>query len=111
MAINVDQSEATATMRNLALARFGAGLHPLRHPALRPAFPAGRGRGRVLPRHRRLPHVLVPQEGGRHRHRAVPHRAASYVLAAPLSALIMDHVDWFGLSSWRWMFILEGAPA
>ncbi|MGW3563868.1 MFS transporter [Streptomyces sp. NPDC000941] len=36
---------------------------------------------------------------------------ASYVLAAPLSALIMDHVDWFGLSGWRWMFILEGAPA
>ncbi|MFF7653098.1 MFS transporter [Streptomyces sp. NPDC007983] len=35
---------------------------------------------------------------------------ASYVLAAPLSALIMDHVDWFGLSGWRWMFILEGAP-
>ena len=29
---------------------------------------------------------------------------ASYILAAPLSALIMDHVDWFGLS-------LEGAPA
>ncbi|MFJ9558449.1 MFS transporter [Streptomyces fuscichromogenes] len=36
---------------------------------------------------------------------------AAYVLAAPLSALIMDHVDWFGLSGWRWMFILEGALA
>ncbi|MEU4892721.1 MFS transporter [Streptomyces sp. NPDC044780] len=36
---------------------------------------------------------------------------ASYILAAPLSALIMDHVHWFGLSGWRWMFILEGAPA
>ncbi|MFI0816257.1 MFS transporter [Streptomyces sp. NPDC021098] len=36
---------------------------------------------------------------------------ASYVIAAPLSALIMDQVHWFGLSGWRWMFILEGAPA
>ncbi|MFJ9626092.1 MFS transporter [Streptomyces sp. NPDC101175] len=36
---------------------------------------------------------------------------ASYVFAAPLSALIMDHVHWFGLSGWRWMFILEGIPA
>ncbi|MGP3769641.1 MFS transporter [Streptomyces sp. SDT5-1] len=36
---------------------------------------------------------------------------ASYVLAAPISTLIMGHVDWFGLSGWRWMFLLEGAPA
>ncbi|WP_256991786.1 MULTISPECIES: MFS transporter [unclassified Rhodococcus (in: high G+C Gram-positive bacteria)] len=24
--------------------------------------------------------------------------------------LILDHVDWFGLSSWRWIFILQGLP-
>lgn len=23
---------------------------------------------------------------------------------------ILDHVDWFGLSSWRWIFIIQGAP-
>ena len=33
------------------------------------------------------------------------------VLGAPISGLILDHVHWFGLSSWRWLFILEGIPA
>lgn len=33
------------------------------------------------------------------------------VLGAPLSGLILDHVHWFGLSSWRWLLILEGLPA
>jgi len=30
---------------------------------------------------------------------------------APLSGVILDHVHWFGLSSWRWLLILEGIPA
>ena len=33
------------------------------------------------------------------------------VLGAPLSGIILDHVHWFGLSSWRWLLILEGLPA
>ena len=33
------------------------------------------------------------------------------VLGAPISGLILDHVQWFGLSSWRWLLILEGLPA
>ena len=33
------------------------------------------------------------------------------VLGAPVSGLILDHVHWFGLSSWRWLLILEGFPA
>jgi ACS family tartrate transporter-like MFS transporter len=33
------------------------------------------------------------------------------VLGAPISGLILDHADWFGLSGWRWLFILEGLPA
>jgi MFS family permease len=33
------------------------------------------------------------------------------VLGAPLSGLILDHAHWFGLSSWRWLLILEGLPA
>lgn len=47
-------------------------------------------------------------------------RALSYVLAAPMialiigapvSTLILDHVNWFGIASWRWLFIIEGLPA
>src|SRR5215831_2433476 len=33
------------------------------------------------------------------------------VLGAPISGLILDHADWLGLSSWRWLLILEGLPA
>jgi ACS family tartrate transporter-like MFS transporter len=33
------------------------------------------------------------------------------VLGSPLSGVILDHVHWFGLGSWRWLLILEGIPA
>jgi MFS transporter, ACS family, tartrate transporter len=33
------------------------------------------------------------------------------VIGAPLSGMILDHAHWFGLSSWRWLLILEGIPA
>lgn len=33
------------------------------------------------------------------------------VLGLPLSRLIMEHVQWGGLSGWRWVFILEGIPS
>src|SRR5713226_9589799 len=33
------------------------------------------------------------------------------VLGAPVSGLVLDHVNWLGLSSWRWLLILEGIPA
>jgi len=33
------------------------------------------------------------------------------ILGAPTSGFILDHVHWFGLSSWRWLLILEGLPA
>jgi MFS family permease len=33
------------------------------------------------------------------------------IIGAPVSGLILDHVHWLGLSSWRWLFILEGFPA
>ena len=32
-------------------------------------------------------------------------------LGAPISGFILDHAHWFGLSSWRWLLILEGLPA
>ncbi len=33
------------------------------------------------------------------------------ILGAPVSGFILDHVHWLGVSSWRWLLILEGAPA
>jgi len=33
------------------------------------------------------------------------------ILGAPISGLILDQVHWLGVSSWRWLLILEGMPA
>jgi len=33
------------------------------------------------------------------------------IVGAPISGLILDHFHWLGLSSWRWLLMLEGAPA
>ncbi|MGZ7057626.1 MAG: MFS transporter, partial [Candidatus Angelobacter sp.] len=33
------------------------------------------------------------------------------ILGAPISGFLLDHAHWAGLSSWRWLLILEGVPA
>lgn len=33
------------------------------------------------------------------------------ILGGPLSGFILDYVHWLGLSSWRWLLVLEGVPA
>jgi ACS family tartrate transporter-like MFS transporter len=33
------------------------------------------------------------------------------IIGAPISGFILDHVRWMGVSSWRWLLILEGIPA
>jgi ACS family tartrate transporter-like MFS transporter len=33
------------------------------------------------------------------------------ILGSPVSGIILDHVHWLGVSSWRWLLILEGFPA
>ncbi|CAJ0797010.1 MFS transporter [Ralstonia holmesii] len=35
----------------------------------------------------------------------------SFIVGAPLSTWMMDHIHWFDWSGWRWMIVLEGAPA
>ena len=35
----------------------------------------------------------------------------SNVVGAPVSGLILDHIHWLGLSSWRWLLVLEAIPA
>ncbi len=36
---------------------------------------------------------------------------ASNIIGAPLSGWILDHIHWMHWSSWRWLLVLEGAPA
>jgi D-galactonate transporter len=33
------------------------------------------------------------------------------LVGAPLSGVILDHAHWAGVSSWRWLLVLEGFPA
>jgi len=35
----------------------------------------------------------------------------SNVIGAPVSGWILDHVHWLGVSSWRWLLVLEAIPA
>lgn len=37
--------------------------------------------------------------------------AVNNIITGPISTYIMTNVMWFGLSGWRWLFILEGTPA
>jgi len=37
--------------------------------------------------------------------------AVNSIVGAPVSGFILQHVHWFGVASWRWLFILEGIPA
>jgi MFS transporter, ACS family, tartrate transporter len=33
------------------------------------------------------------------------------LVGAPVSGFILDHAHWAGMSSWRWLLVLEGIPA
>ncbi|MEU6443105.1 MFS transporter [Streptomyces sp. NPDC047046] len=35
---------------------------------------------------------------------------AGLIVGSVSAGLILDHVDWFGLASWRWLFVLQGLP-
>jgi ACS family tartrate transporter-like MFS transporter len=52
---------------------------------------------------------------GKERARAIAALALAQPIALILGSLtggwILDHVRWFGLSSWQWVFILQGLPA
>jgi len=37
--------------------------------------------------------------------------AVANIIGAPASGWVLDHVHWLGVSSWRWLLILEGLPA
>jgi len=33
------------------------------------------------------------------------------IFGGPISGLILDHIHWLGLSSWRWLLVLEALPS
>ncbi|WCK53207.1 MFS transporter [Aneurinibacillus sp. Ricciae_BoGa-3] len=35
----------------------------------------------------------------------------SNIIGAPISGLILDHIHWAALASWRWLYLFEGVPA
>lgn len=37
--------------------------------------------------------------------------AVNSIVGSPISGFILDHAHWLGVSSWRWLLILEGIPA
>src|ERR1700752_2393612 len=37
--------------------------------------------------------------------------AVANIVGAPISGVILDRIHWLGMSSWRWLLILEGIPA
>ena len=37
--------------------------------------------------------------------------AVANIVGSPISGLILDHIHWWHVSSWRWLLILEGLPA
>ena len=69
-------------------------------------------RSGILPRYCSVSGLLVSAAGKGTGDRVDHHgHPVASVWARPISGFILDHVDWFGLSSWRWLFILEGLPA
>jgi len=52
------------------------------------------------------------------RQRQQGHTIALFLTAIPVASIVgaplsgcLDHDHWFGVSSWRWLLILEGIPA
>ena len=79
---------------------------------LRPALPARRRRGRLLPRHHPLSQLLVPGDEPRRRDRLFMAAAPiSTALGSPVSGALLEMDGLFGLHGWQWMFLIEAMPA
>src|SRR2546428_4620217 len=87
-------------------------LCPQRASAVRRAFPTGAGRSGVLPWNRPISDLLFRQkEQAQAIALFLTGLPVASILGAPVSGLILDHVHWLGVSSWRWLLILEAGPA
>ncbi|WP_031466588.1 MFS transporter [Sciscionella sediminilitoris] len=52
-----------------------------------------------------------PKERGRAIATLALAQPVAMILGSLTGGVILDHVHWFGLSGWRWVFILQGLPA
>ncbi|MDQ0376195.1 MFS transporter [Amycolatopsis thermophila] len=52
-----------------------------------------------------------PKERGRAIATLAIAQPVAMILGGLTGGLILDHLHWFGLSGWRWVFILQGLPA
>ncbi|GAB3569705.1 MFS transporter [Amycolatopsis endophytica] len=52
-----------------------------------------------------------PKERGRAIATLALAQPVAMILGSLTGGLILDHIHWFGLSGWRWVFILQGLPA
>lgn len=57
-----------------------------------------------------LSHWFVAEDRGKAVARFMSAIPIGFIVGAPLAGVIL-RLDWFGLSGWRWLFLLEGLPA
>jgi ACS family tartrate transporter-like MFS transporter len=57
-----------------------------------------------------LSHWFVAEDRGKAVARFMSAIPIGFIIGAPLAGIIL-RLDWFGLSGWRWLFLLEGLPA
>ncbi|MDQ1422204.1 MAG: transporter, family, tartrate transporter, partial [Acidimicrobiaceae bacterium] len=57
-----------------------------------------------------LSHWFVAEDRGKAVARFMSAIPIGFIVGAPLAGIIL-RLDWFGLSGWRWLFLLEGLPA
>ena len=99
-------------MFHLGAGHPGPGLHPECDDVLRPAVPAGRDRGWVLPRRAYVLTLWYPQahrarDGGSVHDRQRRRNA----VGAALGGLLLDLDGLLGLAGWQWVFLVTGMPA
>ena len=57
-----------------------------------------------------LTYWFAPEDRGRGLVGMMLAQPVALILGGLSGGLILDHVHWFGLNSWRWVFILQGLP-
>ncbi|HEV2133325.1 MAG TPA: MFS transporter [Terracidiphilus sp.] len=57
-----------------------------------------------------LSHWYRPEDRSRAKGYFMLAQPLAIALGVPVSGWVLDHIQWAGVASWRWIFILEGLP-